>query len=272
MKKAYKCALIKEQIEGTKKLIEHNDNLVEIQLLSIKDDLSLINEFSGRVSSIHLPIEKEDRTCNLSTVLKAMEIKNKKFDFLYKIASYAVCENAGLVIHANVQLKDVLKSKGYEEFIYFLNKTKVKIYLENTFDIKNAKDSLLTPVIVSSELCKATKSDDIHPLLDVCHYQISLNQFDSNLKINMDEILEIYGYDDMRMHLCSALGDGGIDGVHGSNFKENIELLKRIIHKTKEYDPVWILETAENDYCNKPNAVWLNNKINEILEVQNEIK
>ena len=70
MKKAYKCALIPEQIERMLQLLSDNENLVEIQLLSINDDLSLIDKFNGRVSTIHLPIEKEDRTCNISAVIK----------------------------------------------------------------------------------------------------------------------------------------------------------------------------------------------------------
>lgn len=72
----------------------------------------------------------------------------------------------------------------------------------------------------------------------------------------------------MRIHLCSAIGCGKdeLGGVHGSNFKENVPLLEKIIETTLPYNPYYILEVDEIDYTNKPNALWLNNKINEIIE------
>lgn len=81
IKKAYKCALKDDQIEKMLELIKDDDNLVEIQLLSVYDDLSLIDNFEGRVSTIHLPLEKENRTCNLSTIIKALDKEDEKFDF-----------------------------------------------------------------------------------------------------------------------------------------------------------------------------------------------
>lgn len=109
--------------------------------------------------------------------------------------------------------------------------------------------------------------DAVYPLLDVCHYQISYNQFDSNLKRNLSEIIDLYNSENLVIHLATAIGNGDNKGggVHGSNFKENTELLLEIINKVKDLNPIPVLETNETDMINKPNAVWLNNKIDKIL-------
>ena len=54
-------------------------------------------------------------------------------------------------------------------------------------------------------------------------------------------------------------------GIHGSNFKEDLELLEEIVKEICQYDPYLILEVNEDDYYNRPNAVWLNNKIDKII-------
>lgn len=77
MKKVYKCALVKEQIDGMLNLIKDNNNFVEIQLLGLDDDLSLLKCFEGKICSIHLPVR--DRYCNLSKIMEACETKNQYF-------------------------------------------------------------------------------------------------------------------------------------------------------------------------------------------------
>ena len=271
MIKAYKCALLGEQIEAVLKLLEDSENEVEIQLLSIEDDLSLIDCFQGRVSSIHLPIEKEDRTCNLTTVIKACKEQNGKYYFLNKVAAYATRENAGIVIHANVPVENFCKMQGYKEFIEWVKQYNVKIFLENTMEITDARKSILTPVLAKDRINSELKEKLCFPLLDICHFQVSYNQYNSNLRRNLSEVLSLYAYDLMRIHLCSVIGNGNDrkGGVHGSNFKENLELLEEILKDVYKWNPILILEENESDMINKPNAVWLNNKIDEIVLKQN---
>lgn len=266
MIKAYKCALIDEQINGALNLIEGNGNMVEVQLLSVNDDLSKIKKFGRKVCSIHLPIEKENRTCNLSTILKAMYEKNEQYNFIWEVAKYANLENAGIVIHTDITIKEMIKSNGYKEFIDFLKVSKARILLENTPELDSGENSIIMPLVISSKLCKETELNNIKPLLDVCHYQITHNEFDSMLKINLEETLQMYSHNGMYIHLCSSIGDSWTHGVHGSNFKENPELLEKILKATESFNPHYVLETCEKDFVKKENAVWLNNKIDEIFE------
>lgn len=103
--------------------------------------------------------------------------------------------------------------------------------------------------------------------MDICHYQIARTRFDSTLKYNLLDVIGLYAKDGMKVHLCSAIGSGHeiSGGIHGSNFKEDLELLEEIVKEIYQYDPYLILEVNEIDYCNRPNAVWLNNKIDEII-------
>ena len=268
IKKAYKCALKDDQIEKMLELIKDNNNLIEIQLLSIYDDLSLLDNFKGRVSTIHLPLEKENRTCNLSTIIKAFDEENEKFDFFAKVTKYAVKENCGIVIHTDIDGRDLQKLHGYHKLVSWIKSTGVKLCLENTYEIKDAKKSLFSPLYVKNALNRDLLENTVYPLLDVCHYQVSYNQFDSNLKRNLSEIIDLYDSENLVIHLATAIGNGDDKngGVHGSNFKENTELLLEILNKVKDLDPILVLETNETDMINKPNAVWLNNKINELLE------
>lgn len=80
MNKVFKCALIKKQVESAMRLANEYNNLIEIQLLSIKDDLSLLANFNDKISSIHLPIK--DNLCDLTIVMSSCATKDNYFNFL----------------------------------------------------------------------------------------------------------------------------------------------------------------------------------------------
>lgn len=89
----------------------------------------------------------------------------------------------------------------------------------------------------------------------------------SYIKYNLIDVISMYAKEKMKIHLCSAIGSGheATGGVHGSNFKEDLELLEAFIKEVYQNNPYLILEVSETDYYNRPNAVWLNNKIDEII-------
>ena len=273
MKKAYKCALIPEQIERMLQLLSDNEKLVEIQLLSINDDLSLINKFNGKVSTIHLPIEKEDRTCNISAIIKTCKDKGSKYDFLCKVAEYAERENCGIVAHADITAEELSKI-NFNSFIDWLDEYKIRLYIENTPEILNARKSVLSPLYLTYSFNSRIKGTKVRPLLDICHFQISYNQYNSNLKHNLSEVVDLYSCEDMILHFNTAIGNGNTEkgGLHGGNFSENPELLEELLKDLKRFEPTLVLEVYDTDMINKPNEVALNNKIDEILSNQKEIK
>lgn len=263
MKKVYKCALINEQIEGMLNLIKDNDNLVEIHLLGLDDDLSLLRKFEGKICSIHLPVQ--GRYCDLSKIMETCETKNEYFDFLNSLIR--IVPEIELVAHANICLEYLLNLDKYTTFLKWVDNNNVHFLLENTTSINDGKRSIVEPIQISSRFNKILKKDLFSPLLDICHYQIARTRIDSILKYNLTDVFSMYAKEGMKIHLCSAIGSGHevTGGVHGSNFKEDVELLKGIINEIYKYDPYLILEVIEDDYYNRPNAVWLNNKIDEII-------
>ena len=268
MKKAYKCALVADQMEKMLQMIEDNDNLVEIQLLSVNDDLSLIDCFRDRICTIHLPMELEDRTCNLSTVIKACGEKKDKYVFLCKVAAYAIGEDCGIVIHTDIPIEEMCKAPEYKSFIEWIKSYGIKLYLENTFEIKDSRKSLLVPVMTSYKINKDLENKLARPLLDICHFQISYNQYDSNLKQNLRTLINNYSSDKTIIHFATAIGNGDSHngGTHGSNFSENPDLLIALLKDLKKRNPILVLETEETDMVNKPNAKALNDKIDEIMK------
>lgn len=264
MNKVFKCALIKEQVEGALRLANDYNNLIEIQLLSVKDDLSLLANFNDKISSIHLPIK--DNLCDLTVVMSSCATKDNYFNFLNEIIKK--CPDTGLVIHADDYAEHLYNLKSSNPFLKWVSENNVKVFLENTGITPDLKKGILAPKYISVRFNEIIKKDLFHPLLDICHFQIARDKFDTNLKFSLFETLTLYNHNEMRIHLCSAIGCGKdeLGGIHGSNFKENIPLLEKIIETTLPYNPYYILEVNEIDYTNKPNALWLNNKINEIIE------
>lgn len=259
MRKVYKCALIKDQMEGTLNILK--DNTIEVQLLG-DDDLSLLADIKDKISSIHLPIENGQ--CDLSYILNSFETKNDFINTLNEIIS--ICPGIGLVVHADLYAENVYKLEKDNPFLKWVSDNKVKIYLENVSSVKNLKKGLIAPAFISKIFNEIIGKSLFEPLLDVCHFEIARNKFSSNIRYNLLDTLILYEHQNMRIHLCSAVGcgDNSQGGIHGSNFKEDIPLLEKILKEVKPYNPYLVLEVGETDYINKPNAVWLNNKIDEI--------
>ena len=74
------------------------------------------------------------------------------------------------------------------------------------------------------------------------------------------------------MHLNDCIGSGEIEtgGIHGTNFSQNLYLLRNILWKLYElekhnYNVDLILEVEEEDYINAPKAIELANNIDKIL-------
>lgn len=258
MRKVYKCTLIKDQMEGTLNILK--DNTIEVQLLG-DDDLSLLADIKDKISSIHLPIENEQ--CNLSYVLNSFETKSEFIGTLNKIISY--CPGIGLVVHANLYAENVYKLEKDNPFLKWVSDNNVKIYLENISTVENLKKGLIAPAFISKNFNEIIGKSLFEPLLDICHFEIARNKFSSNIRYNLLDALILYEHQNMRIHLCSAIGcdDSTFGGVHGSSFKEDLPLLEKILKEVKPYNPYLVLEVRETDYINKPNAVWLNNKIEE---------
>lgn len=204
MRKVYKYALVKEQIDGMLNLIKDNDNLIEIQLLGLDDDLSLMKCFKGKICSIHLPVR--DRYCNLSKIMEACETKNQYYDFLNRLISLS--PNVEIVAHANVYLERLLNLNENTSFLKWVKDHDVHFLLENTGIIKDGKKSIVEPVQLSSRFNKIIKKELFSPLLDVCHYQIARTRFDSTLKYNLLDVIDLYAKGGMKVHLCSAIGSG----------------------------------------------------------------
>ena len=259
---ARKCALEKKRIELINK---EGVEYVEIQLLSPDDDLSLIDLFKAKISSIHLPLPPY---CDLSLIADYIEKKDKNYDFVMRVIEKCRQYNCGMVVHANVPLETLYQEKKCDRLIEFIKDSEITWHIENVTqdDIPNGDSCIKAPLHICNYFNKCIKKEVCFPLLDICHFLMIQDDFNRTLSLNLHETLRLYNSKKYYIHLNDRIGCGvsSCGGVHGSNFHYDIPLLEKILKTVKFYNPMLILEVYESDYYVAANAKELHNKILEI--------
>ena len=111
----------------------------------------------------------------------------------------------------------------------------------------------------------------VFPLLDTCYLMMSEMSFKYE-ESSFFNTIDNYKSENFKMHLNDCIGSGEIEtgGIHGTNFSQNLYLLRNILWKLYElekhnYNVDLILEVEEEDYINAPKAIELANNIDKIL-------
>lgn len=261
---AHKCTLEEKRIQIKN---EEKVEMIEIQLLSTKEDLSQANKFNSKITSIHLPLPP---FCDLTNIIKCLYAKNDDYEFINKVIDKCRELKCGLVAHADVPLETLYQNEGFNMLIDYIDKSGIIWHIENVthFEIKNGNACIKAPLQICDYINKRLKREVCFPLLDICHFLMTQDDFDSSLSFNLRSVLQMYNTKKYYMHLNSRIGcgDPADGGVHGSNFHYDTPLLEKILKSVKQYNPMLILEVYESDYYAAPNAKELHSKILQIQE------
>lgn len=258
---AEKCSLFKGNIKNKN---ERKVERIEIQLLSLEDDLSMMDELTGKIVSIHLPLPP---FCNIGNILEILKNKeSEKIEYLKKVIEKARKYDCGIVIHADTTLERYYQKDKEGLLIEFLKDSGVVWHIENVTDeIRNENDCITAPVQISNYINSKVKKNICFPLLDICHFQMIQSNFDTLLKFNLKTVLKMYESEKYYIHFTDKVGcgDDNFGGKHGFNFKYNIPLMHKILNEIKNTNPMLVLEIKEADYTNPLNVIELEGFIKE---------
>ena len=257
MRKALKLALEPEQI-SVKNSYPMIDGF-EIHLYGDqRDHFELIEMLKKPVFTVHYPLNKCD------VVQISHDFKNgyakKVFELCKKL-------NVGLVIHAESPSFDVFNNPYVEEFCRMVKQEDLIIHLENCYRNIGAQEGLQIMKYMRNRI----NDYQVFPLLDTCHLMMSEMSFKYE-ESSFFNTIDNYKSENFKMHLNDCIGSGEIEtgGIHGTNFSQNLYLLRNILWKLYElekhnYNVDLILEVEEEDYINAPKAIELANNIDKIL-------
>lgn len=260
---AEKCSLLSSVIK-VKNM--YKVDRIEIQLLSINDDLDLIDTINAKIVSIHLPLPP---FCDITNIIRIIKEQGKEYDFLVRVAKKCKENNCGMVIHADTTLEKLYRSANIKYFIDFIEKYDLTVHIENTtIEIKNGNESVRAPIQISNYINSEIGKTLCYPLLDTCHYMMVRDAFDSSLTLSLKQVITMYNSDKYYVHLCDKVGCGEDKrgGKHGFNFRYDEPLLKDILKTIDKYNPELILEIREDDYINSPNVKELEERIDRIYK------
>lgn len=254
MKTYMKIALVEKQFFSKIK-IDGFDGY-EIQLLGEdKDDFSLIEKINLPVITVHYPMHMCELTC-LSKVGESKYL-NKCFEICRRL-------NAGLILHADVPLEDLMHNSDFNHLCYILSKQNIPIHIENPSTINSYE-----AVKICRYINELTMSNFAVPLLDIGHSLIAAQKSSLREK-NVFILIQNFTSKNYKIHLSDIVGSGikETGGIHGNNFNQNEPFLKELLNEFDELyiKPDLILEVEENDYCNPVNAIELNKKVKEYLK------
>lgn len=255
MKIVYKSGLSMNQI------IFRNENIaedIEIHMVSNEPNLNNVKLFKNKINTIHLPTEQ----CKLSYVLEELSKGNELLLETFKICN-ELC--AAVIIHCDMTLKNFLENENKDNFIKFIGNSRFKWRIENltTEEGLTPKESIVSPAEICQYINKTLRQEICFPLLDICHYLIVREHFDTDLDLNLKDTIELYNSSDLYIHLNDKLGTGYNynGGIHGFNFKYNSALLRSILFDKNIRNATLCLEVYEKDFTNCLNAIELENKI-----------
>lgn len=258
---AEKCTLDKNRIADKNK--EKVEN-IEIQLLGINDDLSLINTINANITSIHLPLPP---FCNLTNIMDAISKKDENYSFINKVIEQCKKLNCGIVAHANITLERLYNIDREGILIDFIGKSGIIWHIENVTDeIPNENACIKAPVQVCDYINKRLNKDVCFPLLDVCHFLMIQDNFDGLLTFNLKSVLSLYKSDNYFIHLNYRIGTGdpATGGIHGATYETDLPLLEKILREIKYWNPTLVLEVYEKDYSKCSNVKIMEQRIKEI--------
>ena len=248
-----KLALVENQLLS-KIQVEGFDGY-EIQLLGEGiDDFNLIEKINRPVITVHYPMDM----CDLTVMSNAGETKylNKCFEICRKL-------NAGLVVHADKVLEELLGDIKFKNFCYVLSKQNICIHVENPSTI-NSNEA----VRICEYINELTCSNFAYPLLDTGHAMIAA-QVAALRERNIFVLVQNFASKNYKIHFSDIIGSGLVEtgGVHGNNFSMNEPFMKELLNEFKKlyFVPDLILEVEEDDYCNPVNAIELNKKVKAYL-------
>jgi hypothetical protein len=265
-KKAYKLSLQSE--EDIKYFYENvkGNNKIEIQLLDLKDPLDRMRPLLNDIVTVHAPLyPSEDMMCNISSVGKGLHERGDYHAYLYKVAKFLRRANCGLVIHSDISPEELENAYYYHDILDYIVQNQIWIHLENVTsrEVPNQMNALMYPVLLSKKINTALGKTLAFPLLDICHYQMLRNDFNSNISLSLQDTIDLYRSGKFVIHFNNAEGSGDekTGGIHGYNFSNDLRTLNQLLDYLRPINRTLILETGEVDLKKKERAVWLNNYI-----------
>ncbi len=258
MRKGLKLALELDQINAKNKY-DMIDGY-EIHLYGDeRDHFELDSLLNKPIFTVHYPLNR----CDVAEIAK-----DYKSDYAKKVFDLCHKHNVGLVIHAESPSFDVFNNPDVEDFCKMVKDTGLTIHVENCYRNIGAVEGLQIMKYMRNRI----NDQQVFPLLDTCHLIMSEMSFKYEER-SFFHTIDSYKSDNFKMHLNDCIGSGEKEtgGTHGTNFSNNIYLLRNILWKLYDleqhaYSVDCILEVDEKDYINAPKAVELANNIDMIME------
>jgi len=258
MKKAVKLALDKNQI-SFKETLSNIDGYEIFLFGDERDDFTLVDTISKPIFSVHYPISR----CDCLTI--ANEYGTNYFNEVIKLCQE---KNASLVLHTESTAQEIMNSYKFDCLLDYFKDIGLRVYVENCYCNSGSIDTLQ----VIRYMRKRIDDQHVLPLLDTCHLMMSEMSFKYE-ELSFSKAIDAFKSYRTIIHLNDCIGSGEKEtgGIHGTNFSNNLYLLRNILWKLRQLEQIEyneiivVLEVDEKDYVQIPDTIVLSENIDKIL-------